>query len=312
MELGRFDLNLLVVLDALLREKNVTLAARRLHLSQPGVSTALSRLRKMLDDPLLVRQGRYLALTPRAEALIEPVREILATIEQNILQPPQFDPERDTRTFSVLSSDYVGIALLRPLLTRINDQAARVRIDMTAIPAGWLDQVKRDEVDLAIVPDRMVTGDDVETLSNVPVIEDRFVAVVWKDHPVAAEGRLTASDLGRWPYLAYAPPQGTSLVEDGLDELGITRSIEATGSNFASLAFLLPDTMMIAFLPERLATRVAPAAHVVTVQHDFPLRPLTQSAFWHQRRDRDGGHVWLRQELLATSRLEFDDLDRRT
>ncbi|WP_198653640.1 LysR substrate-binding domain-containing protein [Actinocorallia populi] len=309
MELGRFDLNLLVVLDALLREKNVTQAAKRLHLSQPGVSTALSRLRKMLDDPLLVRQGRHLALTPRAEALIGPVRETLATIEQSILQSPGFDPESDTRTFSILASDYVGIALLRPLLARIGDQAARVRIDMSALTAGWLDQVKRDEVDLAIVPDRMVTGSDLESLSSTRLIEDRFVAVVWKEHPAAAQGRLTAADLGRWPYLAFAPPQGTSLVEDGLNELGISRSVEATGSNFASLAFMLPDTMMITFLPERLAARVAPAAQVVVVQPDFRLRPLTQSAFWHPRRDRDGGHVWLRRELLATSQAEFADPD---
>ncbi|GAB2857128.1 LysR family transcriptional regulator [Actinocorallia aurea] len=310
MELGRFDLNLLVVLDALLQEKNVTLAARRVHLSQPAVSTALSRLRKMLDDPLLVRQGRHLALTPRAEALVEPVREALATIEQSILQPPVFDPEHDARTFSVLASDYVGIALLRPLLARLGGQASRVRMNLRAVPVDWFEQVKRDEVDLAIMPDRLVGKDDREALSSAKVIEDRFVAVVWEGHPLAGRERLSAHDLGQWPYLAYAPPRGTSLVEDSLDELGVDRSAEATGSNFTSLAFMLPDTMMITFVPERLATRVAPAAQVTVLEPDFPLRSLSHSAFWHPRRDRDSGHVWLRQELMATARLEFDHHDR--
>lgn len=306
MELGRFDLNLLVVLDALLREKNVTSAARRVHLSQPAVSTALSRLRRMLDDPLLVRQGRHMALTPRAEALVEPVRETLATIEQSILRPPVFDPEHDVRTFSVLASDYVGITLLRPLLARLGGAASRVRMNLRAVPAEWLEQVKRDEVDLAIVPDRLIAKDDLAALSSAKVIEDRFVAVVWQDHPMASRGRLSAEDLGRWPYLAYAPPRGTGLVEDSLDELGIDRSAEATGSNFTSLAFMLPDTMMITFIPQRLAARVAPAAQVAVLQPDFPLRPLSQAAFWHPRRDRDSGHVWLRQELMATAGLEFD------
>src|SRR4051812_29891062 len=116
MKLGQVDLNLLVVLDALLREQNVTRASERLHMTQPATSTALARLRKVLGDPLLVKQGRHMQLTPRAEALIDPVRSVLATIEQTIVRPPEFSPAHDSRVFSVMASDYIGVVLVRPLL----------------------------------------------------------------------------------------------------------------------------------------------------------------------------------------------------
>ena len=156
MKLGRVDLNLLVVLDALLREKNVTRAAESLYLSQPATSTALARLRRVLGDELLYKNGRYLELTPRAESLIEPVREVLATIEQSIVRPPTFDPTADTRRFSVVGSDYVGVTLVRPLLARLSGLATGLRLDAAPVGARYLDALQRDEIDLAILPDRIV------------------------------------------------------------------------------------------------------------------------------------------------------------
>jgi len=156
MKLGQVDLNLLVVLDALLREKNVTRAAERLHLTQPAVSTALARLRKVLDDPLLVKSGRNLQMTPRAEALVDPVRDVLATIEQSIVRPPEFDPDRDRRSFSLIASDYVAVTLLRPLLARLTGLAADLRVDVTPVSDRYVTVLQRDEVDIAILPDQML------------------------------------------------------------------------------------------------------------------------------------------------------------
>jgi hypothetical protein len=109
-------LNLLVALDALLQERNVTRASERLQLSQPTVSSALARLRKLFGDPLPIRTGRQMQLTPRAESLVGPVGEALAIINAAIEQRPVFDPRHDPRTFTVMASDYASLVLARPVL----------------------------------------------------------------------------------------------------------------------------------------------------------------------------------------------------
>ncbi|GAA2118492.1 LysR family transcriptional regulator [Actinomadura napierensis] len=303
MELGGFDLNLLVVLDTLLREQNVTRAAERLHLSQPAVSTALARLRKSLDDPLLVKQGRVLVPTPRAEALAGPVREVLATVEQSVLRPPGFDPSADARTFSLVASDYVGIMLIRPLLARLGAQASRLRVDLRPPSFGYLTDLQRDEIDVAVIPDRLVGPGDLPDCSSTTVIEDRFVGVVWREHPLAAAGRLTAAGLADWPYLAWAPGERKSLVEEDLDDQGITRNVEAGASSFVAMPFMVTGTPLITIIPERLALRVAEAAELVVLPLESPLRPLRQLAYWHARRDGDPGHVWLREQLFAVAQV---------
>lgn len=300
MKLGQVDLNLLVVLDALLREQNVTRAAERLHMTQPATSTALARLRKVLGDPLLVKQGRHMQLTPRAETLIEPVRSVLATIEQTIVRPPGFDPARDSRVFAMTASDYIGVVLIRPLLSALASLAPHLRLDLGPISERYLTALQRDEMDLAVLPDRLVADDDLADCSRMPVIEDRFVGAVWKEHP-RAEERLTAELLAAHPYLAYQPPGGNSLVEEDLDAASVQRRTEATASTFTAMPFMLAETELIAIIPERLGRRVADGADIVLLETDIDLQPLRQSAYWHSRRDADPGHRWLREQLLAVA-----------
>ncbi|MCM3883338.1 LysR family transcriptional regulator [Frankia sp. R82] len=304
MKLGQIDLNLLVVLDALLREKNVTRAAESLHLSQPATSTALARLRRALGDELLHKNGRYLELTPRAESLIEPVREVLATIEQTIARPPTFDPTTNSRCFSVIGSDYVGATLLRPLIARFTGLAAGPQVDTTPVGIRYTEALNRDEVDVAILPDRIVDESSIPGCSRMPVIVERFVGVVWRDHP-HAEDRLTAELLGRSPYLGYVTQGQPAIVEKDLDAAGCTRRVAATASSMVTMAFLLAGTDLVAVLPERLARRVAVAAEIRLLEPEMQLQPLRESAYWHARRARDPGHVWLREQLFAVARVEF-------
>src|SRR4051812_45004924 len=128
MNLRNVDLNLLVVLDALLAERNVSRAGRRLGLSQPAASSSLARLRKMFGDPLLVRQGREFTLTAEAERLVQPVREILNLVERTIEQRPEFDPSTDRRTFSISASDYATLVLLSPFVRAAAAEAPGVTI----------------------------------------------------------------------------------------------------------------------------------------------------------------------------------------
>ena len=307
MKLGQVDLNLLVVLDALLREKNVTRAAESLHLSQPATSTALARLRRVLGDELLYKNGRYLELTPRAESLIEPVREVLATIEQSIVRPPSFDPTSDTRRFSVVASDYVGVTLVRPLIARLSGLTTALRLDASPVGARYLEALQRDEIDLAVLPDRIVDERSLPDCSSVPVITDRFVGAVWSQHPTAGDA-LTADLLAASPYLEYVIEGRRSIVEEELDAAGCIRRVAATAGGFVPMPFMLAGTDLVTVLPERLARRVAAAADIRLLEPEMDLQPLRQSAFWHARRDRDPGHVWLREQLLEVAEVEYPDL----
>lgn len=272
------DLNLLVVLDALLREKNVTRAAERLHMSQPAISTALARLRRTLDDPLLVKNGRYLQLSPRAETLVDPVRDILARIEQTVMRPTGFDPATDTRTFTVISSDYVGVVLLRPLLGAIGDLAPRLRLDLTPVAEDFRTALRRDEIDLAVLPDLLLDEQTRATCSAVPVIEDRFVGAVWTGHPAAGAGALTAEVFSSSPYLMYSANGNRGVWEDELDDQRIVRNVETTASTFTTIQFMLAGTRLVTVLPERLARRVALAAEITVLEPAVDLPPLRQSA----------------------------------
>jgi DNA-binding transcriptional LysR family regulator len=303
MRLQQVDLNLLIILDALLREQNVTRAAERLHMSQPATSNALARLRRIMGDDLLVKSGRHLQLTPRAESLIGPVREVLGTIEQSILRPPTFDPQQDQRSFAITGSDYVGVTLIRPLLIWLAGHGPGLRIDMAPVSDRYLDALRRDEIDIAILPDRLADPQELPDCSCAPVITDRFVGAVWTRHPQAGD-RLTAEMLAANPYLRYALPAAQGLVEDDLDAAGIARRVVATASNFAAMPFMLAGTSLVTLLPERLGRRVAQAADIVLLEPDFPLSPLTQSAFWHARHNHDPGHIWLRQQIFAVAESE--------
>ena len=301
MKLGQMDLNLLVVLDALLREKNVTRAAERLHMSQPAISTALARLRKTLDDPLLVKNGRYLQLSPRAETLVDPVRDILARIEQTVMRPTDFDPAVDARAFAVTASDYVGVVLFRPLLGGIADLAPRLRLDLTPVAESFRAALRRDEIDLAVIPDPVIDEQTRATCSSMPVISDRFVGAVWSGHPAAGEGLLTPEVFAASPYLMYSADGARGVWEDALDEQDVVRNVEATATTFTTMPFLLEGTRLVTVLPERLARRVASAADVVLLEPEVDLPPLHQSAVWHARRDDDLGHQWLRGRLAAVA-----------
>jgi DNA-binding transcriptional LysR family regulator len=307
VKLGQVDLNLLVVLDALLREKNVTRAAESLYLSQPATSTALARLRRVLGDELLYKNGRYLELTPRAESLIEPVREVLATIEQSIVRPPSFDPSADVRRFSVVGSDYVAVTLVRPLIARLSGLTTGLRLDAAPVGPRYLDALQRDEIDLAILPDRIVDERSLPDCRGIPVITDRFVGAVWTQHPQAGD-RLTAELLAGSPYLEYLIEGRRSIVEEELDAAGCTRRVAATAGGFVPMPFMLAGTDLVAVMPERLARRVAKAADIRLLEPEMELQPLRQSAFWHARRERDPGHLWLREQLLTVAGEEFGDL----
>ena len=175
------DLNLLVALDALLTERNVTRAAEQISLGQPAMSAALARLRKWFNDPLLVRQGRGYVLTTLAESLQQPVRDAIGAAEAVLGVREAFDPTRDERAFNVLASDYVALVLLRPLLAELADEAPMVALTVSSVGGDNADRLRRGSADLLIYPEDLA-DDGYSDLSCQKLFDDRFVVVADRDN----------------------------------------------------------------------------------------------------------------------------------
>lgn len=298
MDLRRVDLNLLVSLDALLRERHVTLAAKRMSVSQPAMSSSLARLRKLLGDPLLVRAGRGLVLTSFAESLREPLTDILESIDLVLTDRPQFDPAVDQRTFTVAASDYITLVMLRDVVAQLSRIAPGVRLHVQPVLSDYVDHLRQDTIDLIVLP--LEVAEDVGDMCRATLFVDRFVCAAGEDNPIDLSS-ITVDEFSRLPYIAYRVNGEPSNVDRQLDELGVVRSVEMTTESFLIAPFMLSGTGFIAMLHERLAQTVRDIARIVLFEPPVPLRPVTQSLFWHPRRTDDPAHRWLRDVLVSVS-----------
>ena len=295
MVLHGVDLNLLPALDALLAERNVTRAAERMSLGQPAMSAVLARLRKHFGDPLLVREGRGLVLTTLAASLVAPVREAMAATEAVLGQRPPFDPRTDSRSFTVVGSDYLALVLLRPLVAELADEAPGVHINVVAVSLDMEDWLRRGSADLLIYPVELAEryGD----LPRTVLFEDRFVLAADRDNTDVLRG-VDVARFSTLPYLTIGGPF-RSLVELQLDALGISRRTEFTTEAFVAAPLLLTGTPLIGIIPERLARTVAEHANLTLLPPPMELRPLAEAMFWIERNTEDAGHRWLRERLVA-------------
>ncbi len=305
MELHQVDLNLLVAFDALLAERSVTRAADRLGVGQSAMSSTLTRLRRLFDDPLLVREGRAMVPTPYALAQVEPVREVLDGIMSILASRSAFDPERDGRSFSVIASDYTMVTFLTPLLTRLEEEAPGVRLWVSPPGDDYVERLGRGQVDLVIVPSE-VFGPFRE-FPHVPLFEDRFVCAVDADNDIVGD-TITLEEFSALPYLATSCGHEVSPAEAQLDRLGISRNTEITTA-FGLAPLLLHGTRRIALVHERLAWSLADQTALRLLEPPMPLEPIHQLLLWANRAEHDPGHQWLRQRIVAFA-VERDEARR--
>jgi DNA-binding transcriptional LysR family regulator len=296
MNLKNADLNLLVTLDVLLAERNVTRAAERLSLGQPATSAALRRLRHVFGDPLLVRRGRVMELTPLAQALVAPVREILQGVDGLLSIRPEFNPECDERSFSVLASDYVALVLLRPLLARLGSVAPNVRVSVLPIIMPFRSMLSRGEAHLVLFPIEVDPG--MRIFPHRTLFTDRYVCTVWNQHPDVGDA-MTLDMFTRLPYLSYTPVQYPSSADTQLDAAGVERRQEISAGSFVVAPLMQRGTRLVALHLERLARTLQQAAELRILEPPLPLKPITEAMFWHQRSEDDPAHRWLREEVAA-------------
>lgn len=293
MRFKNLDLNLLVALDAMLEEKNVSRAAEKLHITQSALSNALARLRAYFDDELLVQVGRRMELTPRAELLREPVRDILVRIESSVTASPRFDPAQSDRVFRLFVSDYSLATLVPSFLRLVAPGRYPVRFEFRPQSDQPHRTLERGEADLLIIPSEYASR---EHPSRV-LYEEHFVCIVDRDHPRIGT-KLTAELFCRERHAVMQPPNNATSFETlTMSRLGIDREIDATTFSFASLPYLVAGTERIATVHSRIAREAARHLPVRIVEPPFDLPPMQQSVQWHTYRTKDPAIVWLREML---------------
>jgi DNA-binding transcriptional LysR family regulator len=293
LDLRRVDLNLLVAFDALMAEGSVTGAAHRLSVGQSSMSSTLARLRKLLDDPVMIREGRKMVITPVAEALIQPVRDTLDEIQALLSSRSRFDPAHDHRTLTVMTSDYAAIGVLHPMLAQLPTEAPNIQLRIQPAQKSFVEALDRNTIDLLIAPREVFP--DADRYCHEPLYEDRYVVAVDANNPDVGD-TLSLEQFSTMPYMATHYELLPSLAEIQLDLLGISRRVEVTAS-FGLAPFLLRNTRLVTLMPAVLGSRIAEAAGLRLVDPPMPLGTYTDTMVWTKRLDDDPAHQWLRGRL---------------
>jgi DNA-binding transcriptional LysR family regulator len=297
MNLRQFDLNLLVALDVLLTERNVTRAGERLFLSQPAMSGILARLRHAFHDELLVRVGRNLELTALAAELAAPVHACVQQVEDllNLRQP--FMPETAQWSFRIAASDYVVFLLLGQLLKSLTTLAPDVSVRFFSLEPVAGDRLAAGELDFAVLPVEFEPS-----LPSVPLFEDSWICAVWSGHPHTS-ARFTLDEFLALPHLTFrlAGQDHGSVAESYFAEIGCERRIVASTETFATAPFLLRDTPLVTLVPRRLGERLQRAADIRLVELPLEVPPLREKLIWSPRFTASAAHAWLRERLVEVA-----------
>ncbi|TDF64200.1 LysR family transcriptional regulator [Cupriavidus sp. L7L] len=293
--LRRLDLNLLVTLDVLLSEHNVTRAAQRLHFSQPSVSVHLARLRDYFGDPLLLPGPRGMRPTARAESLREPLREALAALEHAVSPDSPFDPAAATHTWRVAATDYGESTIVLPAIRALRTAAPGARLAvLEMVPSRIARQCEQGELDLAF----HTTEGSPPALHRRALFTERYVLAGRAGHP-RLKRRPTLAQFCALEHVMVSPDGGgfSGVTDEALALAGMQRRVVLSVPHFLFVAAVLASTDLVAMVPQRLV-RDAPALRVVEPPVEVP--GYEMSMLWHERVHRDPAHRWLREQIVAS------------
>tara|TARA_R110000787_G_scaffold16622_26_gene50914 strand:+ start:24029 stop:24925 length:897 start_codon:yes stop_codon:yes gene_type:complete len=292
MNLRRVDLNLLVAFDALMRTRHVGRAGDLLGLGQPAMSAALSRLRYLFGDDLLVRQGGGMAATERAIQLAPEVSRLLKEINRLIEEPQGFDPAVSQMTFRLRLSDLLSALILPKLLQHLAETAPGISLEVVHLsPEATVDALERGDIDLAVS-----TGLSApKSIRQAILFVDRLVCLT-RAEAALDNTTLTAATFASLPQIRVSQsPLDDRFIDRQLAAAGLKRRIVLTLPHWLALPEIIEQTELLAVVPESIATRLVTGRNLT-----FSPSPLTESGFdwslyWHRRTDNDAAHVWLRK-----------------
>jgi DNA-binding transcriptional LysR family regulator len=319
MSIGRMDLNLLKVFDAVFEDRNLVLAGRRLNLSQSAVSHALSRLRELVGDDLFLRTGKGMVPTARATAMAPALRDALRRIETTLGVEP-FSPEQSTRRFVIAANDHVTAVIVAPLAREL--QTVAPGIDLVIRPSTRLDlaeQIDLGRIDLAIgifsqVPARL----------NARTLLSQGEAILMrKGHP-ASRRKLTLRDIARYPLVTISvggQEEGAvdgfilerglarqsemfdrQSLQEALAEIRQTPRLRVTVPHSLAIPALLQGSDMLSIVPMSLARALTRTGELLLRQTPYRAGAATMRAVWHRRADNDVAHLWLRDLVVAVAK----------
>ncbi|ATC98535.1 MULTISPECIES: LysR family transcriptional regulator [Pseudoalteromonas] len=304
MNISKVDLNLLVYLDTLLRECNVTRAANQLNITQPAMSNGLKRLRALLNDPILVRTSDGMVPTERAKELQPVIRGVLLTLEETLQPNRDFEPASSNRVFRIMASDYAASTLAPMLLNRLQSLAPDTTLDIVTPSDVTFHDVENGKVDMAI-----------NRFDNLPqsfhqkrIWKDSFSCVVNANNPVLENYSLDAYLKARHIWVSKtgfgvgvgmdpADVQKLGWVDEALAHFGKHRNIASFTRNYHVAIHLAKAQNLIATLPTKVAKIYESDNALKIVEPPFPIPPFELDMIWSPLLHRDASHIWLRQQI---------------
>jgi DNA-binding transcriptional LysR family regulator len=294
IELKSFNLNLLLALDCLLSTRSVTTAARRVGVTPSAMSHSLAELRERLDDPLLVRSGRGMLLTPRAEALVGPLHKLLGDAER-LLGGGGFEPTTTERRFVIAAPDFLGTLLLPPLLEAIAREAPLVTLEIvpsTRRGNAWL--LEAGDIDLALG----AIVDEAPGMRRMDLCTEGFLCAARKGHP-RIRGKLDLQTYAEVPHLMVTLGDDASptWIDRALEAKRYTRRVMVRTRYFMSAPLVLARSDLVMTGPSMLLRYFADLVPLQLLEPPIELPTYPEEAYWHERFDADAGHAWLREQV---------------
>ncbi|MEP1207377.1 MAG: LysR family transcriptional regulator [Rhizobiaceae bacterium] len=296
------DLNLLKSLSALLETVSVTRAAKRVNLTQPAMSRALNRLQHVLKDPLLVRSGRGMVLTPRAEALRQPTQDAMARLS-DVFRPHVFDPSRAEDQFRIMAPDYLAELIMPKVLGQIFSTAPQVQVEITNLSEAGIADLREGKISLGfgVIDD----GPVLENVRSQALLQDCQVCLMRKDHPLCrgkdGDHRMSLEDYAAARHaLLSITGKGGGRIDEILKQNGLQRTIALRVTHFLTISSVIAPSDLIITVPQLLAEQVlTDDLRIIELPEELRPPSFTVSQIWHERFTTDPAHQWLRRLIKA-------------
>jgi len=291
--LRTLDLNLLKAFNALIEEKSVSQAAKKLAVSQPAMSGILTRLRDSFDDPLFVRVQRGVQPTNRALELAPRVKNLLMEAEL-LLKPSVFDPQTATMTVRFVCTDYAMRAVIAPFLQRLKQQAPHIKVAVLAIIDSAIQkQLEQNIIDFAIVTPDFKAPD----IYAKHLYDEQYVCAVRKNHPIAKQSKLSLEQFCQLEQalVSYHGGSFSGVTDEALAKQGLQRNVTLSVQNFIVLPEILQNSDLLAVVPKRLVHHLD---NIKLFEPPLPIEGFTKCLVWHKRTHYDPAFQWLREKVI--------------
>ena len=300
MDIRSADLNLLVALDVLVRERSVTRAGQRMGLSQPAMSNVLGRLRRLLDDPVLVRTSRGMVPTGRVAQVIGPVRKALAELQDALSAEARFEPSQAERIFRVAAMDHAWVVLVPQLVKLLARAAPGVRLDLLPYGDSTVADLESGGIDAAILPGRKHGRG--AGFQRAELYDDNFDCLVRRNHPKVGR-RLTLKRYLQLGHVLASPrAQRGGVVDQALQKRGLSRRVRVIVPHFAAAPFVVAITDLVATLPRGVARPFARMLDLALFPPPIEIEAGPWFLVWHERTLHDPAAAWLREQIVELGR----------